>query len=218
MKKYLLAAAALLLSASSGMAATITFQAREDGGAFTTIPTPNSFSTIGPVTFGDFLVSGTGATQGAAVPPVVLSAQTIDFQTGVSGSHTLDFNVFGVGITGLTGLSLLLSHFDATALTAGWAATISTDINGSIINSSTFTGPTSGGSDFTFNGFTLPSTPFSASVDFHIVTNGPGGANLGGALAASAVPGPVVGAGFPGLVALFGAGIAFWKRRQKVVA
>jgi hypothetical protein len=205
MKKYLLATAALLLlSASSVMAATITFQVREDGGGFTTIPTPNSFSTVGPVSFGDFLVSGTGATQGSAVAPLLLSAQTIDFQTSATGSHTLDFNVLGVGITSPTGLSNLLSHFDATALSSGWSASISTDINGTIINTGNFTGPLSGGSDFAFNGFTLPSTPFSASVDFHVVTNGPGGANLGGALAASAVPGPIVGAGIPGFIALLG--------------
>jgi hypothetical protein len=219
MRRLLLTTTALLLACASTQAATVSFQAREDGGAFTTIPTPNSFSTVGPVTFGDFLVSGTGATQGAAVAPTILSAQTIDFQTTSATGHTLDFNVFGNGITGLTGLALLASHFDATALSAGWTATVSTDINGTIINTGTFVGPQSGGSDFTLNGFVLPSVPFNASVDFHIVTNGVGGANLGGALAASAVPGPIVGAGLPGLIAagMFLVGLGR-RRRQRLVA
>ena len=123
--------------------------------------------------------------------------------------------MLAIGLTSPTGLTALLSGFDATGLTSGWVTTISTDINGTIIDSSMFTGPVSGGNDIELGAFNLPSL-FNASVDFHIVTNGTGEANLGGALSAAPVPGPIVGAGIPGLVAgcLALLGLAEHRRRR----
>jgi hypothetical protein len=210
---------ALLLASTSAMAATITFTAQEDGGATTTVPTPTATSSIGPVAFGDFTILATGSTNGpgGVPPPFLLQGNTISVQQTVAGSHTLDLNVLGVGLTSPTGLTALLSGFDATGLSTGWVATISTDINGTIIDSSTFTGPISGGHDAAFAAFNLPAT-FNASVDFHIVTNGGGAANLGGALSAAAVPGPIVGAGLPGLLGMLGFGGWQWTRRKKKLA
>lgn len=217
MRKFLLATAALLASTAIASAATITFTAQEDGGATTTVPTPNASSSIGPVSFGDFTILATGSTNGTGgvLPPFLLQGNTISVQQTVAGSHTLNLNVLGIGLTSPTGLTALLSGFDATGLSAGWVATISTDINGIVIDSSTFTGPISGGHDAAFGAFNLTS-PFNASVDFHIVTNGEGAANLGGALSAAvAVPGPIVGAGLPGLLGMLGlGGFQFWRRRK----
>jgi hypothetical protein len=216
MRKLVLATASLLAMTVASTAATITFTAQEDGGATTTVPFPTATAAIGPVSFGDFTILATGSTNGpgGVLPPFLLQGNTISVQQTVVGSHTLDLDVLGVGLTSPTGLTALLSGFDATGLSAGWTATVSTDINGTIIDSSTFTGPISGGHDAAFGAFNLPAM-FNASVDFHIVTNGEGAANLGGALSAAAVPGPIVGAGLPGLLAAFGFGGWQWKRRRK---
>jgi hypothetical protein len=217
-KKLLLTAvavAAVVGTIATARAASITFTASEDGGATQTIATGQSSATLGPVVFGDFTILATGATQGTLPAPGILQGQTIDIQSQSTTSHTLDHQVLGIGVTG-SGLSALLSGFDATGLSSGWTATISTDINNQIIASSTFTGPVSGGHDSSLNAFNLPGT-FNASVDFHIVTTGAGAANLGGALSASAaaVPGPLAGAGLPGLIfgglALWGA----WKQKRR---
>jgi len=214
MKKLLFATVALLAMTVASTAATITFTASEDGGPTTTAPTPNASATIGPISFGDFTFSMTGSTNGSGgvPPPFLLQGNTITVQQNDTGSHTLDLSVLGIGLTSPTGLTALLSGFDATGLSAGWVATISTDINGSIIDSATFTGPTSGGHDTAFGAFNLPAM-FNASIDFHIVTNGVGAANLGGSLA---VPGPVVGAGLPGLLGMLGfGGFKFLRRRKR---
>jgi hypothetical protein len=214
MRKLVLATASLLAMTVASYAATITFTASEDGGATTTVPTPTATSSIGPVSFGDFTILATGSTNGpgGVPPPFLLQGNTISVQQTVAGSHTLDLSVLGVGLTSPTGLTALLSGFDATGLSTGWVATISTDINGTIIDSSTFTGPISGGHDTAFGAFNLPAT-FNASIDFHIVTNGGGAANLGGALA---VPGPIVGAGLPGLLGMLGFGGWQWRRKRKL--
>lgn len=215
-KKLLLTAvavAAVVGTIATARAASITFTASEDSGTPQSIATGQSSATLGPVVFGDFTILATGATQGTLPPPGLLQGQTIDIQSQSTTAHTLDLQVLGIGVTG-SGLSALLSGFDATGLSNGWTATISTDINNQIIASSSFTGPVSGGHDASLNAFNLPGT-FNASVDFHIVTNGIGAANLGGALSAAAVPGPLAGAGLPGLIfgglALWGA----WKQKRR---
>jgi hypothetical protein len=91
---------------------------------------------------------------------------------------------------------------------------MSTDINGFTTGSTTFTGPVSNGHDTDFLGFNLPGT-FNASLHFDITTNGLAGeSNTGAALAAAAVPGPIVGAGLPGLVAALG-WLGFGRFRRK---
>jgi hypothetical protein len=219
MRKLLLATAGLLALTLSSQAATISFTASEDGGPTTTVPTPNASSSIGPVSFGDFTISALGSTNGpgGVSLPFLLQGNTITVQQTVLGTHTLDLAVLAIGLSSPSGLTALLSGFDATGLSAGWTATISTDINGTILDSSTFTGPVSGGHDAAFAAFNLPSL-FNASVDFHIVTNGAGAANLGGALSAAPVPFALAGAGLPGLVlgalSLLGLGL----RRKRRVA
>jgi hypothetical protein len=66
----------------------------------------------------------------------------------------------------------------------------------------------------------MPGQPFNITEVFHIVSNG-AGAHLAGAILVDPagsvpVPGPVVGAGLPGLILAGGSLIAWWRRRQKI--
>jgi hypothetical protein len=65
-----------------------------------------------------------------------------------------------------------------------------------------------------------PGQPFNITEVFHIVSNGPG-AHLAGAilvdpLASMPVPGPVAGAGLPGLILASGGLLAWWRRRKRI--
>jgi hypothetical protein len=65
-----------------------------------------------------------------------------------------------------------------------------------------------------------PGQPFNITEVFHLVSNG-AGAHLAGAIlvdpvASVPVPGPVVGAGLPGLLLASGGLFGWWRRRQKI--
>jgi hypothetical protein len=216
MRKTLLALTALLLSSAAAMAGTITFQLQEDSGSTTTINTGQDAATLGPLTFGDFnIASLAGATNPFLSLPFLLQGNDIEVSSGATGDHVLHLTVLGVGLTAPTGLQTLVSGFDVTGITAGWTAHLSTDINGTTVGSHTFLGPLSNGTDQDTFGFNLPGT-FTASIHFDIDNGGVSGeANTGSALAA--VPGPIVGAGLPGLLAglsFLGLGRRFRRKRS----
>lgn len=214
MRKTLFALAALLLSSAAALAGTITFQVSEDAGPTTTVNTGQDAASLGPFTFGDFNVASlSGATDPFLALPFLLQGNQIDVSAAGTGVHTLHLTVLGVGLTAPTGLTTLVSGFDVTGISAGWTASISTDINGITVGTTTFAGPLSNGTDQDFLNFNLPAT-FSASIHFDINNGGIGGeANTGAALAA--VPGPIVGAGLPGLVAALGwLGLGRFRRKR----
>jgi hypothetical protein len=71
--------------------------------------------------------------------------------------------------------------------------------------------------DFTTLTGIAPGQPFNITEVFHLVSDG-AGAHLAGAILVdpiAPVPGPVVGAGLPGLILASG-GLLAWRRRQKI--
>jgi hypothetical protein len=216
MKRLLLATVALAAMMATASAGTIVFTASEDAGPTTTVNTGQDTGAIGPIMFGDFVITNlTGTTNPLLPPPDLLQASQIDIGNSSGGvSHTLHLSVFGTNLTSPTGPVLLESQFDATGITPGWSVLASTDINAVTIDSHTFT--TVSGVTLT-SPFTLPGS-FNVSAHWDITTNGiVGSSNLGTELSAVSVPGPIVGAGLPGVLAAFGmGGWGFWRRRKQV--
>jgi hypothetical protein len=224
MRKALLATAALLATTAIASAATISFTASEDGGGSTTINTGQSSASVGPINPAltpDFSFLVSGSTQGFLPPPDLLNAQNVTVSSTVGTSHTLHLEVDATGIVGITGLQDFLSHFDVTGQTPQWSTSGFTDINGVTLHAAgPFTGGTSIGADF-FDVRNV-SSPFNLSAHWDITTNGvAGNTNLGIVVSATpvAVPGPVVGAGLPGLLGMLGlGGFKFWRRRKQLAS
>jgi hypothetical protein len=215
MKKLLVTTALLALSVPA-LADTIVATARVDGTLEQTATSINGVLSLnGAIPGGIFTLNQLSADSQSVLPaPGILTTNTLNLQQTATGSHTLVIDVIASGLTGPNALRALLSSFSVSGLTAGWDAREQTFINGNLLaDTGVFTTPSA--SVFSTN-LALGTNPFSAEVRYTIDSVGIGGFN-GGIDISAPVPGPVVGAGLPGLAAgaltLFG----IYRRKRSAV-
>lgn len=217
MKSLLYAFAAVAaLAVSPALADTITATATVDGGLTQTTTTVNGTLNIIGGSIGPFSFNTVSAnSQTTLPPPGILTTNSLNLQQTATGSHQLVLDITASQLTGTNALTNFLSTFSVSGLSAGWTAREQTFINGvQLTDTGNFTTPSASASATVTR---LETNPFSAEVRYTITSNGPGGFNGGIDISGTAaVPGPVVGAGFPGLVALLG-GIWGWKKRRQLL-
>lgn len=214
MKQLLYASVALLALATAARADTITATAVVDGGAPQSTSSASGTLNIVGVALGPFSFNTISANSQSTLPaPGILTTNSLDLQQTAAGSHVLVLDIVASQLTGTNALTNFLSTFSVSGLTAGWTAREQTFINGvQLADTGNFNTPSASASANTIR---LETNPFTAGVRYTITSNGIGGFNGGIDISGTAaVPGPVVGAGFPGLVALLG-GIWGWKKRRQ---
>lgn len=215
--RKLLSTAILLLAATPAFADAIVATARVDG---TLVATENSSSsTLNVVnqSFGPLfnLNTLTIASEGSLTAPDYLKTNTLNVDQTGTGNHQLVIDILATGLSGPNALQALLSEFSVTGMTATWTASEQTFINGVLLSS---VGPFSSNSaSADVNGAAFLGPTFNAEVKYTINSMGAGSFN-GGIDIAAGVPGPVVGAGLPGLVTgCFGL-LALARRRKNAAA
>lgn len=217
MRQLLYAFTALAaLAVSPALADTITATAAVDGGAPQISTSSTGTLNIVGGSIGPFSFNTVSANSQVTLPsPGILTTNSLNLQQTAAGGHTLVLDILASQLVGTNALTNFLSTFSVSGLTTGWTALEQTFINGVLLSTTpTFTTPSGSASATVAR---LETNPFTAEVRYTITSNGPGGFNggidIGGT---AAVPGPVVGAGFPGLVALLG-GIWGWKKRRQLL-
>jgi len=226
MKKLLLATAALLLATASANAGSVVFGFEFDNGTIQLAGPFGSTQTVGPLDpfNGPFIVQqATGSTQPFVVPPDVLDTNTLDVVNTTATNVAFHIFVSAKDVP-VSGLQTITSSFDSVGLTSGWTVTETSFIGnanqfffvgglGTQLATDTFNGVA--GSGAFINTVNLGAGPFNSfNVEYTINTNGIlGEANIG--INLSAVPGPIVGAGLPGLVVACGGLLALARRRRR---
>jgi hypothetical protein len=215
MKKLLLAAV-FALAVSPAMADTISLSGSVDGVNFGPLTSPfGSLNIINQsVGTGIFnLNTVTVNSESFLAAPGVLATNTLNIQQADTGNHLLVLDITAFGLAGIPGLTNFLSSFSVTGQSsAGWFAREQTFING---NQLADTGIFAAVADsaFSTNSATIGST-YNAEVIYTINSRGVGQFNGGIDISVAAVPGPVVGAGLPGMLALLLGVFRYWRQKN----
>lgn len=226
--KYLVGAAIGLLAAATvnmANAATVTLGVREDGiGAITTVGTPGAGISSFIGTFGDYGINTSATAQPVEPPSGVLGSNSLNISSSGSGSHFLDVFVTAQGNT-IAALVNFISSFTLNSTLGTVATTMSSFLdtaNGLFTTSGgTVTqlgaagpfssGPTTGVSQTSL----ICGASCSVTALYHVATTG---AALSNATINVAVPGPIVGAGLPGLAAAACFALVALARRRRNTA
>jgi len=217
-----LAAVAFALISSGANAATISIGWRQDGGAITTVAgsgVSDNFSApvIGTPNFSISVASG--LTQPSLPSPGLLFSNNTDVTSALDAvSHSLDVFITAQGLTTPTGLLNFISGLTENTIVGGLTATLSTFVSstnalfgGTALSSATFS--TTGSATLNANANT-GAGPYSVTAQYHIVTTAGTAGAANSTINITGVPGPVVGAGLPGLLAACFALAALARRRR----
>jgi hypothetical protein len=216
MRKILLATAAALALSGAAKADSIVINVSVDGVLINSVTSPGGTFSFVNQAFGVFnLNTVTITTQSALAQPGVLSTNSLDVAQTATGNHTLKLDIMATGVTGPGALEPVDSSFSTTGLSNGWTATEQTHLDGLLLANVTFSA--TGG----FSATALQNVPTSYTAEAVYIINSSGSGQFNGginmaAASPSPVPGPIVGAGLPGLIsACFGmVGLARFRRRR----
>ena len=236
MKKLLLAAALAVAAPSAANAISITVGWWDNvvGGGVTPIYSQNSGNLFTLQGYGyNFFGPTFGGVLSALETPNGYYESAINniFATNV-GTARIYTTFSGITVTGgnpLTIPTIFQRNEDALP---GWTLVEQVFICGNVMFCDNYItgGGTPIGADAFVNGqlrtdfLTLtgimPGQPFNITEVFHIVSDGPG-AHLAGAILVDPagsvpVPGPIAGAGLPGLIFASGGLLGWWRRRKKI--